>query len=72
MEIMIETIDRSDMTEKIIGYSYFPLFCNQMGNPIEQYDESDSLFHFNQGCFQIPVYYRRPSQHAAFSLKSLW
>lgn len=26
MEIMIETIDRSDMAEKIIGYAYFPLF----------------------------------------------
>ena len=26
MEIMIETVDRSDMTEKIVGYAYFPLF----------------------------------------------
>jgi hypothetical protein len=33
MEIMIETIDRSDMKEKIVGYAYFPLFVNNMGIP---------------------------------------
>ena len=26
IEIVVETIDRSDMIEKIVGYAYFPLF----------------------------------------------
>ena len=26
IEIVVETIDRSDMVEKIVGYAYFPLF----------------------------------------------
>lgn len=26
LEIMIETIDRTDMNEKIVGFAYFPLF----------------------------------------------
>jgi hypothetical protein len=31
IEILVETIDRSDMTEKIVGYAYFPLFLNKDG-----------------------------------------
>ena len=26
MEIIVETIDRLDMKEKIVGFAYFPLF----------------------------------------------
>ena len=31
MEIVVETIDRSDMKEKIIGFAYFPLFMAKDG-----------------------------------------
>lgn len=31
LEIVIETIDRSDMKEKIIGFAYFPLFLTKDG-----------------------------------------
>jgi len=38
IEILVETIDRSDMNEKIVGYSYFPLFMSKEGDypPFEQ------------------------------------
>ena len=32
LEIIVETIDRFDMKEKIIGFAYFPLFLNPNAN----------------------------------------
>jgi len=50
MEIMIETIDRSDMTEKIVGYAYFPLFLNKDGqNPPSESNALQYIFH--EGCY---------------------
>jgi hypothetical protein len=31
LEIVVETIDRHDMKEKIIGFAYFPLFLTKDG-----------------------------------------
>ena len=31
LEIMVETVDRTDMTEKIVGFAYFPLFITTDG-----------------------------------------
>ena len=32
LEIMIETIDRVDFNEKVVGFAYFPLFLVQDGS----------------------------------------
>ena len=34
IELMIETIDRSDMTDKIVGFAYFPLFLAPTGQSV--------------------------------------
>ena len=31
LEIMIETIDRTDFNDKIVGFAYFPLFLQNDG-----------------------------------------
>jgi len=50
IEIIVETIDRSDMNEKIIGYAYFPLFLNKEGsNP--PFESNAAQYIFNKGCY---------------------
>jgi hypothetical protein len=58
LEIMIETIDRSDMNEKIVGFAYFPLFLALDGDQLP-YDSNVEEFLFNEGCHQMPIYYDR-------------
>ena len=48
---MIETVDRSDLNEKIVGYAYFPLFSSYEDDRVPPYDDNTELFHFNQGAF---------------------
>lgn len=48
IEIVVETVDRIDLTEKIVGYAYFPLFLipDGSGPPI---DTSLKKYIFNEG-----------------------
>ena len=58
MEIVVETIDRSDMIEKIVGYAYFPLFLGRdAGNSPAHPGVDQFLFH--EGAYQLPVHYAR-------------
>ena len=61
LEIMIETIDRTDMNEKIVGFSYFPLFLALDGDQLP-YDSSITDYLFNEGAHQMPIYYSRVPQ----------
>eukprot|EP00347_Sterkiella_histriomuscorum_P021982 403332092 len=55
MLITVETIDRSDGLEKIVGYAYFPLFLNfQNKMPVNNRNVSNVLL--QSGCYQIPIY----------------
>ena len=58
IEIVVETIDRSDMLEKIVGYAYFPLFLTKDGNQPPN-NPKEPKFLFNEGSYQIPIYYER-------------
>lgn len=44
MEIMIETIDRSDMNEKTVGFAYFPLFMDDRQEPVTDASSRDFVF----------------------------
>ena len=49
MEIVVETIDRVDLNEKIVGYAYFPLFLTPDGSgpPL---DTGFIKYIYNEGC----------------------
>lgn len=55
---MIETIDRSDLNEKIVGFAYFPLFMLTDGKQTP-FSENAEEFVIHEGNYQIPVYYER-------------
>ena len=71
MEIMIETVDRSDMTEKIVGYAYFPLFLMADQSLTPPFEESTQQFVYNQGDFQIPIYYKRVPSGGKFAFSHI-
>ena len=50
MEVMIETFDRADMAEKIVGYAYFPLFLQKDGE-MPPFEENTDLYIYNQGAY---------------------
>jgi len=50
LEIMIETIDRSDLYEKVVGFAYFPLFLHTDGVTSPFSSEVDEYI-FNEGCY---------------------
>ena len=55
MLITVETIDRSDGLEKIVGYAYFPLFLNaQTKTPVNNRNVQNVIL--QSGCYQIPIY----------------
>ena len=58
LEIMVETIDRVDFNEKVVGFAYFPLFLVQDGSQWP-YDESVTDYIPNEGHHQIPIYTER-------------
>ena len=58
IEIMVETVDRSDMMEKIVGFAYFPLFLAPDGKQTP-FNANATDFLFNEGCHQIPIFYDR-------------
>ena len=58
LEIMVETIDRVDFNEKILGFAYFPLFLVQDGSQWA-YDESVTDYIPDEGHHQIPIYTER-------------
>lgn len=50
VEIMVETIDRSDLTEKVVGFAYFPLFLATDGrNSPFSSETKDFIVH--EGCY---------------------
>jgi hypothetical protein len=48
LEIMIETIDRADFNEKVVGFAYFPLFLTSDGANFP-YDSADTDYVPNEG-----------------------
>ena len=58
MEIVVETIDRSDMIEKFVGYAYFPLFLGKDAEKSPAHPGVDQ-FVFHEGAYQLAVYYER-------------
>jgi hypothetical protein len=58
IQITIETIDRVDMTDKIVGFAYFPLFLN-MNNKHTVTDRLSSDILLQNGRYQIPIYKTR-------------
>lgn len=61
---------RHDMKDKIVGYAYFPLFLNQQGAHFLQEEDADQYL-FNQGSFQIPIYYKRPREDEEFTMQTI-
>lgn len=55
---MIETIDRVDFNEKVIGFAYFPLFLTQDGINLP-FDKTEENFIPNEGHYQLPIYTER-------------
>ena len=53
----IETIDRIDISTKIIGFAYFPLFLTTDGKASPSRLTQSYLM--TEGCYQIPIYYTR-------------
>lgn len=70
IEIMVETIDRSDMTEKIVGFAYFPLFMMPDGKqtPINS-NVLEYVFH--EGAYQIPIYYERVAEGKEITMQNI-
>ena len=58
IQITIETIDRVDMTDKIVGFAYFPLFLN-MNNKHTVTDRLSTDILLQNGRYQIPIYKTR-------------
>jgi hypothetical protein len=56
----IDTIDRLSLVQKVVGYSFFPLFVDRISG--EQCKE-DTIFSYglNNGMYQIPVYCEVPN-----------
>jgi choline dehydrogenase-like flavoprotein len=53
--ITIETIDRSDGSNRVVGYGYFPIFMN--GNTRRQStDRNATNVILQTGNYQIPLY----------------
>lgn len=53
--ISIETIDRSDGHNRIVGYAYFPLFLD--GHTLTPCnDRNCANLILQSGCYQIPIY----------------
>lgn len=50
IEIVVETIDRSDMVEKIVGYAYFPLFLGANAENTPNHPKVDK-FLFHEGAY---------------------
>lgn len=55
---MIETIDRVDFNEKVMGFAYFPLFLTSDGSQLP-YDNGVIYYIPNEGHHQIPIYSER-------------
>jgi len=53
LEIVVETIDRSDMKEKIVGFAYFPLFLTKDGqtSPFDAEEAEQVGFIVNEGSY---------------------
>ena len=47
---MVETIDRSDLNEKIVGFSYFPLFMLPDGKSVP-FSSSAEEFVIHEGSY---------------------
>ena len=73
MEIVIETIDRSDMKEKIIGFCYFPLFLAKDGvtSIFDARDAEQVGFLFHEGAYQLPVYSERINTTDPFTMQDI-
>ena len=55
MLITVETIDRWDGLEKIVGYAYFPLFLNAQNKlPVSNININSVIL--QGGAYQIPLY----------------
>jgi len=67
IEIVVESIDRSDFSEKIVGYAYFPLFLMADQTFLPPFEESTQQFIYNKGDYQIPIYYKRVTPGQKFS-----
>lgn len=62
IEVTVETIDRSDGLEKIIGYCYFPLFLNSQ--TMQQNTDRNQLgVTLQNGAYQLPIYLDRLPQN---------
>lgn len=67
LEIMIETVNRSDMHEKIVGFAYFPLFLGLDGVNSPHSPEVEK-FMFNEGAYQIPIFANRIAEGVDLTL----
>ena len=70
IEIVVETIDRVDLSQKIVGYAYFPLFLTPDANgpPL---DINLKKYIFNEGYHQIPIYYTRIADKIPLTLERI-
>lgn len=70
LEIMIETVNRSDMHEKIVGFAYFPLFLGLDAINSPHSPEVDK-FIFNEGAYQIPIFANRIAEGVDLTLQKI-
>jgi hypothetical protein len=50
IELIVETIDRQEMSEKIIGFAYFPLFLTKDAE-FPPYESTATQYIYNQGAY---------------------
>jgi hypothetical protein len=70
IQITIETIDRSDGEDKIVGFAYFPLFLN-MGNKHTVTDRMASDILLQNGRYQVPLYRTRVPVEKDLTLENI-
>ena len=70
VQITVETIDRSDGEDKIVGFAYFPLFLN-MGNKKTVSDRLASDIILQNGRYQIPLYRTRVPVEKDLTLENI-
>ena len=59
VSLTIETVDTSSGEIAFLGYAFFPLFLHKKTkDPVT--DNSEQIYIFNEGWYQIPIYHQRP------------
>ena len=66
----IETFDRSNGEQRIVGYSFFPFFLDKnVKSPISNPNEKKYIL--QNGCYQLPIYSEHPDLTTPIKIENL-